>query len=386
MANTVTATALAKVQQDLKSMFPTERTPSEQPLKTNSATFAAMAKNNRARVNPILRNGECIAVGVGYQVFAEDDTADVDGDYDDVGTTCAVAEGDYPTTAELQYQNNIVIRETVSVDDNLCGNLFNTRGWNGHGVPTLVAARESELFAGQIAAALAKIRQTANMRLITYVNAGSSPVNRDGNLPSYITFNATTDTFDLDTQLMQNPRTLTDVDAIVMNNRMGDEYFFLNGRRAWYNVFIDSDFRRLNDNEREFARFDGYEMYFDIRDIDRSLGGNNSFAISRGAYAMWNTHYSGIAPQDLGFTDADQKWAFRMMDPDPMMKIWVNGRLEPIWYEVVFTQKCGGRRQISQQFYNNFTMEITLHAGFQQSPAAPNGHTGILHFSGIDGV
>lgn len=389
MANNITATALAKVQTKLKAMFPTEQTPSEQPLNTNVATFSALARNNRARVSPLLQDGACVAVNVGWQVFPEDQTADIDGDYDDVGTSCAVAEGDYPTTNEVQYDNNIVVQETVSWDDNLCGNLFNERGWTGHStnppVADVKAEMGAELAAGQIAAGLARVRQTVNMRLITYTNAASTPVNRDGNLPSYITFNATTDTFDLDTALMQNPRTLTDIDAIVQNNRMPG-YFMLNGRRAWYNVFVDAQYRKLNDNEREFARMAMTDMYFDIRDMDATLGGDNSFAISRGAYAMWNTHYSGIAPERLAFTGTDEKWVFRMMDPDPDMRIWVNGSLQPVWYEIVFTQKCGGRRQKSQQFFTNFTMEITAHLGFQQSPAAPNGHTGFLHFSGLSGV
>ena len=391
MANTVTETALVAVQRKLTEIYGNTLTPSQQPLDRAFQTAQALMENNRANVSPLtnLRTGECRTFEIGWHKLAEKATVTLDGDYSDAGTSCDVTEGDFPETDKATFANNILVREPFTVDDNLCGNLFNSTGNTGHGVamnPEQEAA--AELIAGELNLAMAAIRGALNIRYVDYLDSLKTPINRDNSLPSYITYDGGTDAFILDATLMQSPRTLTDFDAIAINNRLGAERFFVNGRHAWYNVTTDANFRVLNDNEGEYARFRNYRMYFDIRDLDYRLDATNtlahSFVVSPGSYATWNTYYSSLVPTKLGFNDTHETYAYRIADP--FLRI-SNGRtLEPVYYEVVFTQKCAGRRQTSQQFYNNFTWEISFHGGFALAPAAANGHTGALKFTGNLGV
>ena len=383
MPNTVTAGVLLDLQNLYRDMYsPDSDSPHKQPVRTTFDTAIPLFERNRARVSPVLINGEERSVQLNYQVYADDETPDINGDSSDVGTSCAVSAGDFPTTAKQDYDNNIIIRETVSVDDNLTNNIWKNGVNMGHHKDVDAAI----LVANQIEVAIARIRAGINARMITYLNASRTPVSIDGNLPDNVVFDGTADAFMVaDTTLFQNVDFLTDVDAIAKNERLGGEYFFINGRRAWYNSVINSDYYRRNDNGRNQVRFDDFDMYFDIAKLDATLGDINSFVVSPGAYAVWNSFYSGAAPEEISLdTDANRRFVYYI--EDPALMIWENGSLRNVRYEVVYVNGCGGRRQISQRFWNNHTFEITFHGGFQAAPASATTHTGILKFLGTAGV
>jgi len=383
MPNTVTAGVLVKLQALYEEMYsPDTASPHKQPLRTEFYTAQALMERNRARVNRVLVNNEERGFELNYQVFADDELPDINGDSDDVGTACAVSAGDFPTTAALAYANNIIIRETVSVDDNLTNNIWKDGLNMGHHK----AVDAAILVNNQIEVAIARIRAGINSRYITYLDALKTPVNLDGNLPDTVTYDAGTDSFVVaDATNFQNVDFLTDVAAIAQNNRLGTDYFFINGRRAWYNALINSDYYRLNDNGRNQIRFQDFEMYFDIAKLDATLGDINSFVLTSGAYAAWNASYSSPSPEEISL-DVDGNRRFVYYIEDPVMSIWENGSLRPVRYEVVYVQGCGGRRQISQRFWNNHTFEITFHGGFQNAPPSATTHTGALKFTGVSGV
>jgi hypothetical protein len=139
------------------------------------------------------------------------------------------------------------------------------------------------------------------------------------------------------------------------------------------------------DGGRNQIRFQDFEMYFDIAKLDSTLGDINSFVLSSGAYAAWNAYYSTPSPEEIGLdTDGNRRFVYYI--EDPVLRIWENGGLRPVRYEVVYVNGCGGRRQISQRFWNNHTFEITFHGRFQNAPASATTHTGALKFTGTTGV
>jgi len=377
----ITGTALAFVIERLNRMYADGTPPPVlQPLNTNFATANALLRENRARISPVLIDNQCVAYKVGWQTFADSDTPDVNGTVADLTDGCDLTPATVSSTDAATYENNIGIEEVISESDNVCGNLFSDTGNSGHARQEDVAT----LIAGQMAHAMAKIRYGLNVQAITFLHSGATPINRDTNLPDEVTFDATLDEFQVsDATLFQNPDFLTDIDAIVANNRMGD-YFFVNGRRAWYNATVNSQFNRLNDDQRSQIRFDNYNMYFDIRDLDSTLTGINSFAVTPGAYAIWNAHYSSPVPRRLSNgSSGEERWAFTITDPEAV--IFQNGRLVPLTYEVIYQRQCGGQRA-GQQMYDTHTWKIVFIGGFKLAPASANTHTGILHFTGTTGV
>lgn len=376
-----TATALGFIIERINRMFADDAPPPYlQPLNITYNTADALLRENRADVSEVLINGRCEEYKVGWQVFADSDTPAVNGTVASLSEGCDLTPVAVANTDAVVYASNIGIEDFVSEDDNKCGNLFSDTGNSGHASEEDAAT----LIAGSMMHSMAKIMGGLNSQSITFLHSGATPVNRDLSLPDTITFDATLDEFQVsDALLFQDPDFLTDVDAIVQNNRMGN-YFFVNGRYAWNNAKINSQYHRLNDNERDLVRFDDYKMYFDIRNLDAALGGINSFAVTPGSYAMWNTSFSSPVPRRLSpGSTGQERWAFSIEHPTAV--IFQNGRLQPLRFEVIYQRTCGGQRA-GQQMYDMHTWKIVLMGGFKLSPASANTHTGILHFTGTTGV
>jgi hypothetical protein len=369
MATTLTSSDLLNIQAKLDAMFQ-EETPSRQLYNQPTATAKAMFMKNMANARPITdQNGKYRGVDVKWLKLGST-TADYDGD----GTTPAftvptdLSEGTGPESDTKTYTNNVKVQKVVEVDDNdLSANMYN--------LPELIADR--------LAAATLSVRLALNSRWITFLNTNRTGVNNDSNLPDGITFDGTDDEFDVDSGVisLQDPRSLTDLDALAMNNLMGS-YTYLNGRRNFYNVWTDSTYRRLNDDEREFVRFSEYDMFFDIRNLDAALTGNNTFIIQDGAYATWDYIHPTITREPTMYKDN----AFQYFIEDPTLMINDNGALRPLRYNVYYQRvDQAGNGDTMRRGYTH-RWEVTYNGGIWVAPPSSDGHTGILKVKTTTGV
>lgn len=368
MATTLTDSVLNNVQMKIERWFD-ENTPSKQPYMQPAYTAKAMFMKNMARTTFREQGDKYVGVDIKWLKLGST-TADYDGD----GTTPSftvpsdLGSGAGPESDTKTYTNNVKVQKLVEIDDNeLSANLYNL----------------DELIAERLMAAMLSVRLTLNSRWITFINANRTGINNDGNLPTGLTFDAVDDEFDIDTGVfdMQSPRTLTDLDALARNNLM-EGYFMLNGRRHFYNVYVDADYRKLNDNEREFIRIGETDMMFDIKNLDATLTKNNTFLIQNGAYAAWDYIHSSITRTPTQYKDN----AFQYFIEDPMVMINDNGRLRPIRYNVYYQRKDqAGNGDTMRRGYTH-VWEVTYNGGIWVAPPNEDGHTGILKVVSEAGV
>lgn len=362
MATNVTASAMLDAQALLTQMFGAgQDTPSRYEYRSKVKTAEAMLMEHNANTMAVTdATGNCI----GYRVYwpqVGDQTLDYNGDKTTPSLTvpCTIPSGAGPTTAAKTYTHNMALQKIVELDDDLCGNMFN--------VPTLIAERQ--------AAGMLVIRKALNTKFINFLDSNKTGTNNDASLPSGITFGSSTFTVDNSVLDLQEPDTLTDLDAILLNNEV-DEWFYISGRYNFYNAVVNSQYRRFNDTERDHVRFDDYSMYFDIKSLDSTLSGSNTFAVGRGTYVFWDHVDSALSQVPLQIED--NTWEFFV--EDPILMVNDNGRMRPLRYHVAYQKVCNGGNTTSFRRTYTHRWEITLHGGLWVAPAGSSSETGIFKF------
>jgi len=249
--------------------------------------------------------------------------------------------------------------------------------------------RGAELVTEALTQLMQKNRSAIDEKLVELLNTNRQTTNYDGNLAPYVTFDNTNDVFDLDTfTRFQTPDTLTDIDAILQNNDIL-QYFLLGGRNAFYNAIVNSQFRQENDNERFLRRFGTVRIANDIRRMDGKLntldstsGNTYLFGIADGSYVMGNFNYFNDVPVQL-IRQENPTFVFRI--PDPVIQINQEGRLQPLYHDVIHTTKCGGSdgRGIPTALHEFTVMTKMI---WDVAPTDTAGRTGILKFKAPVGV
>jgi len=362
MATNVSASALLDAQARLTSLFGAgQDTPSRYEYRSKVITADALLREHSANTMPVTDAvGNCI----GYRVYwptVGNQTLDYNGD----GTTpsfapgCTLTSGAGPTTSAKTYTHNMYMQKVVELDDDLCGNVFD--------VPTLIAERQA---AGMLA-----IRKALNTKFINFLNDNKTTYNADGSLPSGISFAA--GTFSVNNTLLdlQSPDTLTDLDTVMLNNEV-DEWFYVTGRRNFYNAIVNSDYHRLNDDERDQIRFDDYTMYTDHKSLDSTLSGDNTFGVGKGTYVFWDHTDSELTTVPMQVED--NKWEYYV--EDPFLLVNVGGVLRPLRYNVFYHRVCQDTNTSRMRRTHVHRWEITLFGGMWVAPAGSNSETGIFKF------
>lgn len=362
MATNVTASALLDAQARLTSVFaPGTDTPSRYEYRSKVKTAEAMLMEHNAITRAISDDtGNCIGHRV-YWPKVGDTTLDYNGDKStpSLSLACTIPSGTGPVTAAKTYSHNLALIKRVELDDNLCGNLF----------------QFTELAAERLAAGTLAIRKALNTKFINFLDTNKSAVNNDASLPSGMTFGSSMFSVDNSILDLQNPDTLTDLDAVMLNNEIED-WFYVSGRYNFYNARVNSQYHRLNDTERDHIRFDDYDMYFDIKSLDSTLSGSNTFAVGRGSYVFWDHVDSALSqiPQEV-----DER-TFEYFVDDPMLMVNANGVMRPLRYSVRYQYVCDAVNNTRMRQTNIHRWEIILHGGLWVAPAGSSGETGIMKF------
>lgn len=380
-AQNLTQSALSLVQVKLNE-FIAGQNPTQFGRLEPGFVLGALAQNSYANSRIIRDNaGKC----VGFEVHWLKDS----GITSSISTTapavgCEQTATDGLVSAKKTYEPNLFATSKILLDDDTCGTLFDTPML---GLPE--SERGAELVTEALTQLMQKNRSAIDEKLVELLNTNRQTTNYDGNLAPYITFDNTNDVFDLDTfARFSTPDTLTDIDAIMQNNDIL-QYFLLGGRNAFYNAIVNSQFRQENDNERFLRRFGTVRIANDIRRMDGKLntldstsGNTYLFGIADGSYVMGNFNYFNDVPVQL-IRQENPTFVFRI--PDPVIQINQEGRLQPLYHDVIHTTKCGGSdgRGIPTALHEFTVMTKMI---WDVAPTDTAGRTGILKFKAPVGV
>lgn len=372
-AQNLTASALTYVQERLENLFAAgQSTPSRYPWVNHVATAQALGREHRANISEVLdAQNNCIGYRV-YWLKKGDSTIAYNSTPGSYTFNCTIPSGQGAVSSEKIYTNNFAIVARVEVDDDICGNVF--RGDTG-----TYAQQAADIIMNRFDTALKDIRDAWNTKCINFLDTNKTPVNSDSTLPSGLTFGSSTFTVDESVLSMQEPDTLTDLDALAINNNMGD-YFYVAGRQHFYNAKVNADFRVSNDSERDHIRLlegNGWRMYHDIKNLDSTLSGKNSFIVDPGSYVLWDfvnrerlRFGSGVITMDNMIED--NKWEYWIEDPI----LTLNGR--PVRINVRYQKTCNGGNLTQMRDTYTHRWELIFHGGQYVAPASEDTHTGIL--------
>lgn len=194
--------------------------------------------------------------------------------------------------------------------------------------------------------------------------------------------NADTKTIEVPQTDLLDEKTLAWMEGVCQNNDI-DNFFLIHGFANFYEAFHNAAFTRLNDDQRSiFTTFANRRHYFDIRYLDSTLTGNNTFAVNPDSLVFLNKIiYPNLEAQML--SEKDGLWGFSIQDP-----IWrynLNGTLVPVTYTVNMTRACSNRdANGSPYFVENY--EVRLIYELASGPEGRNGETGVLKFKAVAGV
>ena len=344
--------------------------------------FGALAQRSYANSRIIRDNaGRCVAFE-SHWLKDSGITASIATSAPAVG--CDQTATDGLVSAKKSYQPNLFATSKILLDDDTCGTLFDTPSF---GLPE--SERGAELVSEALVQLMQKNRSALDEELITRLNTNRQTDNYDNNLAPYVSWDGTNDVYNLDSfTRFATPDTLTDIDAILQNNDIL-QYFLLGGRNAFYNAIVNSQFRQENDNERFLRRFGTVAIANDIRRMDAKLntldsssGNTYLFGIADGSYVMGNFSYFNDVPVQL-IRQENPTFVFRI--PDPIIQINQEGRLQPLYHDVIHTTKCGSSdgRGIPTALHEFTVMTKML---FDVAPTDTAGRTGILKFKAPVGV
>jgi hypothetical protein len=364
-AQDISTGALNDIQIKLAELYPGD-TPSKYPFKDFIGTARAILENNDARPSTkmIMADGECVGTQVhwltkGATALSYSGT----GTSPSLSLSCDLATGEGAISDEQTYDNNVVKISNVNVKDNECGNIWDFQTLSAH----------------QLARAMFDIRASLNASCITFLDGAKSAVNNDddvtdGNVDG-VSFASSTFSVSSTVWPWDDPDSLTILDTIVANNAM-DMSFWVGGRNSFYNAIVNSQYHRLNLDERDLVRFDNYNMFFDVKNLDNTLTGKNLFGVGVGSYLFWNTEVY----DSTQFTQIDEnKWVAMM--PDPVLRYRNStGALVPVMYNVVYQKACSARNSSTLKHQMLHKWEVRLQGGLVQAPASEDNHTGILKF------
>lgn len=288
--------------------------------------------------------------------------------------TCDLATGVEAESDSVTYTDNVRIIDIRDVDDNLCGNTI----------------QFAQLANWQLQKAMSNIRRALNIRAVNFFNANAqvcldTEVANIDNGNGAWAVNADTITIELPTADAKDPDALALVDSVILNNNFYGDYYLLSGRFNWYQQVYNAGFRNLNDNERnQLATYNAHNMFFDVRDLDATLTGRNTFAIDPWAYTIWNRIYSKSTEPMQRDSDIGALWEFFIEDPF-LQILQPDGTMAPLRYEVVYQKVCQGR-DANTRHNDLHRFEVKFLGGIAVAPPGIDGETGILKFKAVDAV
>lgn len=283
--------------------------------------------------------------------------------------TCTLSSGTQLESANTTYTDNVFIVSNVAVNDT--------------DLKQKNQFKFEDVFARLMMKAMVDIRKKLNVRVINFLNA-----NKQANIDSLVTdtnlgngnwaVNADGATIEAPFLDFKNEDAIVEIDTILSNNDFNGAYMLVNGRHNFRLLADVAPFKNLNLDQRSIlGTLESYNMAFDKRDLDQTLGGKNTFAVDANSYIIINRTWS---ESQIPVQFDENKLQFYVEDPAYMIND--NGTMRPIRYEVVYQKKCVGRN-VDTSLSMDHQLEVKFVGQLNAAPKGVLNQTGIMKFKGV---
>ena len=371
--------AVNNVKNNVQAVMDTLMTqgPASYELTQQVETARTMLEQQRLAADPVLLRDECIGWEVNW-LNSGDDALYFNGTGAEEGEDSLVLACDLPTGKQandtaVTYTDNVRIISVADIDDNDCGTVIKFASASAFGIQK----------------AMFRIRKALNVRFVNFLDANIQPILdaditdlNNGNGAWAVGIDLATIEFPFSDA--KDPDALALVDSVILNNNFNSDYFLMSGRFNWYQQVYNAGFRNLNDDERnQLATYNAHNMFFDIRDLDKTLTGKNTFAVDPSSYLFWNRVFSPSTEPTQIDGDIGPIWQFQL--PDPFLRVMTPGGMRPLTYEVAYQKVCQGRDANTRHNYMH-RYEVKLLGGLAAAPVGSAAETGIIKFSAQAGI
>lgn len=351
-AGDFTATQIQVAQATAVSMFPSAANITTPQYNQPAATSRAMLLRQRATTSGrFAGRNECVGVDI-HWFKPSAATVSAPG-------TCATPGGTEGESAKQSYDNEILARASVTLEDNRCDNLITF----------------AEELSQQQQHCMAILRRELNNTIIIPRLSAASMTNLDTFInPSWDY--TTADPRIIVPEADFTYSNLNEFRILAENNEFSSDMFILSGR-----FFNDDKWMAMLNAANETMRnqmlaWDQREIYFDSRDLDKTMTRKTAFAIDAGAYCFWNIARNTPTPV---LEDASTN-RFVFTVPDPILTYRDGATVRPVMYEFELQKTCleRGTNDFRRYTYNLYGRLI---GGFKFVPEGPNGETGVMQFA-----
>lgn len=343
-------------------------TPSQAEFRRPVETARALLENQTARTTPVQLGPRVLGQRV-YWLKSGDTTITHSGTAAPVGLDCTLESGTQLESDSETYTDNVFIFKNVALTDTDLNqkNIFS----------------RDEIVAQTLAHAINRIRIAFNTRCINFLNSSKQP-----NLDNLVStsdlgngnwaVNADLATIEIPIGDTKNEDALVEMETVLRRNDFYDEYMLISGRNNWRLQYDTSGFKARNDDARSIAAtFGQYQLYWDLRNLDDTLNGQNTFAVDPNCYVFANRTYSeSILPVQV----TENQWQYYIEDPELM--VMENGRMVPLRYEVIYQRKCTARNADTSISFDH-QWEVKLLGQLNLAPAGVLGQTGVMKFKAV---
>ena len=350
-AGDFSASVLPDVIIKINDMFSGKRHTPElnQPIET----VKALAERQTVRfdkVDVLLDHMDCRGCKV---VWLKDCTNDVTNGVDTPIASCDIT-GNETESTYLSVANNLVYYATFEVSEEDCKDAFTA----------------SEKIAYLMATKMAMIEKKINDAAIAFLTANEQEPGDDLG-------------YTLDGNIIQvpaadiTPAFLADVSVIAELSNLYSP-FIISGKNFYTARFL-ADYRSAgSDNVDAVFRSGPFDIVFDVKNIDTTVGANATFVVDPSSYVFWGSNqYQNEAPEMRAGDSKTLVWKQRA----PRLMFNNAGTLVPVYFDITYQKAC---QVVSGTEYVNHAFRIVFRGGLQLGPqVCDSGDTGILQINAI---
>ena len=127
------------------------------------------------------------------------------------------------------------------------------------------------------------------------------------------------------------------------------DYIIIDSSNLWMDRALAEIRSRNNDQRDEAASFNQFNIHWDTRDMESTLGRRSTFIVNPNVVGFWNVTWSNPASNPTLEDASNNLWTYRIADP--ILKWNDNGTMRPVEYEVEYSYECLNRTSVGQRQY-----------------------------------
>lgn len=314
----------------------------DQPIETARVILG----NQRVKWDPLMDNARnCIGQKVVWLKNSDTTVGDAQN------ATCDITGPELESDSKL-YTPNVTLDRKFSVLDNQCKDLFDVNDKIAYGMMMAKTLILTQLNLKVIALL------EANLMINTAPQAGTWHL---GTMATYYASG------------VWNQDIIAELNLAAVMNKINAP-IIVNGTNL-YNAYFNSTYNVLNDNQKDqVAKFKHFNMYWDPRNIDSTVGSKATYVIDPGVLGFFNqTEYMNSTPE----WRKDDKNTFTWSEDIPQLSYVDGGVVKNVKVDVRMQRKCsvnGSKLDFGYFFH------VVLRGGLVTAPLYVAGDKGILKF------